>query len=461
MKLKWLLFMLACAVFTQCNSNNSQQDQNEKLMDTSVLNTTFWIHQTNVYEVNLRQYTAEGTLNAFVQHLPRLKAMGVETLWFMPITPIAQKNKKGNLGSYYAAADYTSVSPEFGTMDDFKKLVAQAHEMGFKVIIDWVANHTGWDHKWTLEHPDFYEKDSATGTFKIASGMDDIIELDYKNPQLRKAMIDAMLYWIKEADIDGFRCDLATWVELDFWQEAKPELEKTKKLFWLGEFDALENPEYLQVFDAAYCWTWMHKTEDFYKGKTDLATLKELLNRYDSACGNNKMTLWFTTNHDENSWNGTEYEKYGDMAQALAVLSFTWNGIPLIYSGQELPNKKRLKFFEKDTIEWNRKFELQNFYHTLLALRKSNVALSAGDPSVRTYLLKTRYEDKVLAYLRKNGKKEVLVLLNFSKDDLSFTIESEKLKGNFQDVFNKENSFEANADKKFNVKPWQYLVFEK
>ncbi|HAO03861.1 MAG TPA: 1,4-alpha-glucan branching protein, partial [Chitinophagaceae bacterium] len=220
MKLKWLLFMLACAVFTQCNSNNSQQDQNEKLMDTSVLNTTFWIHQTNVYEVNLRQYTAEGTLNAFVQHLPRLKAMGVETLWFMPITPIAQKNKKGNLGSYYAAADYTSVSPEFGTMDDFKKLVAQAHEMGFKVIIDWVANHTGWDHKWTLEHPDFYEKDSATGTFKIASGMDDIIELDYKNPQLRKAMIDAMLYWIKEADIDGFRCDLATWVELDFWQEA-------------------------------------------------------------------------------------------------------------------------------------------------------------------------------------------------------------------------------------------------
>lgn len=358
--------MLACAVFTQCNSNNSQQDQNEKLMDTSVLNTTFWIHQTNVYEVNLRQYTAEGTLNAFVQHLPRLKAMGVETLWFMPITPIAQKNKKGNLGSYYAAADYTSVSPEFGTMDDFKKLVAQAHEMGFKVIIDWVANHTGWDHKWTVEHPGYYAKDSATSTFKIASGMDDIIELDYKNPQLRKAMIDAMLYWIKEADIDGFRCDLATWVELDFWQEAKPELEKTKKLFWLGEFDALENPEYLQVFDAAYCWTWMHKTEDFYKGKTDLATLKELLNRYDSACGNNKMTLWFTTNHDENSWNGTEYEKYGDMAQALAVLSFTWNGIPLIYSGQELPNKKRLKFFEKDTIEWNRKFELRIF--TILCL---------------------------------------------------------------------------------------------
>ncbi len=306
MKYDRLLGIGVCALFLQCQSNNSHNDSNDKLMDNTVLNTTLWTHQTNVYEVNLRQYSAEGTLNAFTQQLPRLKAMGVETLWFMPITPIAQKNKKGELGSYYAAADYTSVSPEFGTLEDFKNLVARAHEMGFKVIIDWVANHTGWDHKWTVDHPDFYEKDSATGTFKVASGMDDIIELNFKNPQMRKAMIDAMLFWIKETDIDGFRCDLAAWVELDFWQEAKTELEKTKKLFWLGEFDALENNDYLQVFDASYCWTWMHKTEDFYKGKTNLATLKELLNRYDSANGKNKMTLWFTTNHDENSWNGTE-----------------------------------------------------------------------------------------------------------------------------------------------------------
>lgn len=430
-------------------------------MDTTVLNTTLWTHQTNVYEVNLRQYTTEGTINAFAKNLPRLRAMGVETLWFMPITPIAQKMKKGTLGSYYAAADYTSVSPEFGTLDDFKNLVKQAHEIGFKVIIDWVANHTGWDHKWTTEHPDFYEHDSTTGTFKVASGMDDIIELNYKNPQMRKAMIDAMRFWIKETDIDGFRCDLAAWVELDFWQEAKAELEKTKKLFWLGEFDALENRDYLQVFDASYCWTWMHKTEDFYKGKTNLDTLKAFLQKYDSACGPNKMTLWFTTNHDENSWNGTEYEKYGDLAPVLSVFSFTWNGIPLIYSGQELPNKKRLKFFEKDTIEWNGNYALQDFYHTLLMLRKNNVALSAGDPLVNTYMLKTGADDKVLAFLRKNGKKEVLVLLNFSKEKLNFTIDSDKLKGNYNNVFNKTDSIEATPEKKYELNPWQYLVFEK
>ena len=211
-----------------------------------------WKNSTNVYEVNVRQYTKEGSFNAFVKELPRLKDMGVQTLWFMPVTPIAQKNKKGTLGSYYAAADYTSINPEFGTLQDFKNLVEEAHKQGFKVIIDWVANHTGWDHVWTKEHPEYYKRDSATGDFAVASGMDDIIELDFKNPALRRAMIDAMRFWIDETKIDGFRCDLAFWVELDFWIEAKKELDPEKKLFWLGELDPLENPDYMQVFDAAY-----------------------------------------------------------------------------------------------------------------------------------------------------------------------------------------------------------------
>ena len=294
-----------------------------------------WIKTTNIYEVNLRQYTPEGTITAFAQHLPRLQQMGVETIWFMPITPIAQKNKKGSLGSYYACADYTSVADEFGTLDDFKALVAAAHRMGMKVILDWVANHTGWDHWWTVEHPDWYEKDGHTGDFKKASGMDDIIELDFKNPALRKAMIDAMKFWVQETDIDGFRCDLAFWVELDFWLEAKPQLEAVKPLFWLGELDPLDNPDYMQVFDAAYTWKWMHSAEQFYKGQTSFGNLLQVLDQYHSISG---TKVWFTANHDENSWNGTEYEKYGALAKALAVFSCTWPGLPLVYSGQELPN---------------------------------------------------------------------------------------------------------------------------
>ncbi len=427
------------------------------------MNTAFqpleWVKTTNVYEVNIRQYTPEGTFNAFAVALPRLKAMGVETLWLMPVTPIAQKNKKGSLGSPYACSDYTAINPEFGTLDDFKALVKKAHEMGFKLIIDWVANHTGWDHRWTKEHPEYYLKDSATHDFKIASGMDDIIELDYKNPALRKAMIEAMQYWVKECDIDGFRCDLASWVEVDFWKEARPQVDAVKPLFWLGEFDELENPDYKPVFDCSYTWTWMHATKTFYQQHQPLDSLLPLLHRYDTVV-KNSMNLWFTTNHDENSWNGTEYEKYGDMAKALAVFSCTWNGIPLVYSGQEQPNHKRLQFFEKDAIAWAEPQALSGFYHSLLELKKNNPALRAGDPSVSTYLLKTGVEKQVLAYLRRSGTREVLVLLNFSKEKIRFEVKDDGLTGVFKSVFGKTTN-DFSTEKFFELQPWEFLVYEK
>ena len=217
--------------------------------------------------------------------------------------------------------------------------------------------------------------------------MEDIIELDYSNPELKKAMIAAMQYWVKEAGIDGFRCDLASWVELDFWKEARATLDAVKPLFWLGEFDELENPEYGEAFDASYTWACMHKTEAFYKQKQPLDSLLGLLKKYDDI-GDSTMRIWFTSNHDENSWNGSEYEKYGDTAKALAAFSCTWNGIPLIYSGQELPNKKRLKFFDKDNIEWTGTYEMAPFYKTMLNLHAQNPALRAGDTATHTYILK-------------------------------------------------------------------------
>ena len=419
---------------------------------------TEWKHTTNIYEVNVRQYTQEGTFKAFEKEMPRLKNMGIKTLWFMPVTPIAQQNKKGSLGSQYAAADYTSINPEFGTMDEFKHMVNEAHRLGFKVIIDWVANHTGWDHVWTKTHPEFYLKD-PDGTFHRASGMDDIIELDYKNQNLRQAMIDAMKFWIKETNIDGFRCDLASWVEVDFWEQARPEVEKIKPLFFIGEFDELENPEYGKVFDASYSWKWMHKSADYYKKNEAITELTDLLKKY-SAIGDSSMRAWFTTNHDENSWNGTEFEKYGDITKPMAVFSATWNGIPLLYSGQELPNKKRLEFFEKDVIEWNGKYEMADFYKTLLHLKSSNPALRGGDTQVKTHLLNTSANDKILAYLRKNGENEVLVVLNMSKEPVNFTIQDENLNGSFKNVFEKtKRNFGEGKD--FDFKVSDFAVFEK
>ncbi|MBK1897566.1 alpha-amylase family glycosyl hydrolase [Chryseobacterium paridis] len=417
-----------------------------------------WKHSTNIYEVNVRQYTKEGTFRAFEKEMPRLKSMGVKVLWFMPITPIAQQHKKGSLGSQYAAADYTSINPEFGTLADFQHMVNEAHRLGFKVIIDWVANHTGWDHIWTKTHPEFYLKD-PDGQFHIASGMDDIIELDYKNQDMRKAMIDAMRFWVKETNIDGFRCDLASWVEVDFWQQARPEVETIKPLFWLGEFDELESPEYGKVFDASYSWKWMHLSEDYYKKDLPLQDLKDLLLKY-SKVGDASQRAWFTSNHDENSWNGTEYEKYGVITKPMAVFSATWNGIPLLYSGQELPNMKRLEFFEKDVIEWTHNYQVADFYKTLLDLKSSNSALRGGDSNVTTYLLNTTANDKILAYLRRNGNEEVLVLLNMSKEDVNFSIQDENVSGVFKNVFDGVK-MDFNGNKDFDFKVSDYKVFEK
>lgn len=411
-----------------------------------------WIYTTNIYEVNVRQYTQEGSFRAFAQHLPRLHDMGVHTLWFMPVTPISEKEKKGVLGSYYACSDYRSINPEFGTMDDFKALVRQAQDLGMKVIIDWVANHTGWDHVWTKTHPEWYKKDEYTGDFKKASGMDDIIELDYNQPDMRRAMIDAMKFWIDECNIDGFRCDLASWVVLDFWLEAIPGLNQVKPLFWLAEADPIESPGYLQVFDSAYTWLWMHRTEDFYKQRLALSELTGLLDRYAQAPG---LKAWFTSNHDENSWNGSEYEKYGAAAAALAVHSCTWPGIPLVYSGQELPNKKRLRFFEKDVIEWSDHCALHEFYKTLLQLHHNHPALNA---QASMFYLHTTANANVLAYLRKSGDDEVVVFLNLSDHTVRFDLRDSWLNGSFTECFSRQQRH-FSTDKHFEMAAWSYLVY--
>ncbi len=440
-----------------------KKDEEKKAKPSVAVNSGFtpvdWAHTTNIYEVNMRQYTVEGTINAFVKELPRLKEMGVHTLWFMPLTPISEKNRKGSLGSYYACSDYTSINPEFGTMEDFRSLVKQAHDMGMKVIIDWVANHTGWEHTWTKAHPEYYLVDSATKDFQIASGMDDIIELDFSNPELRRAMKDAMKFWVEQCDIDGFRADLAFWVDLAFWKEARKELDAIKPLFWLGEFNEIDHPEYAEAFDASYTWTWMHRARDFYLEQLPLGSLVSVLDQYEKI-GDGSMRAWFTTNHDENSWNGTEYEKYGEMARALAVFSATWNGVPLLYAGQELPNKKRLKFFDKDTIAWTGRYELADFYKSLLVLKRDHPALRGGDPNAKTFRVKTSQPGAVFAYLRKNGDREVFVVLNLSGKDLSVKLENDILGGSFKNAFmNEEKTF--TRDMVIPMKRWEAGVWMK
>jgi glycosidase len=377
--------------------------------------------------------------------------MGVEILWFMPITPISEKNKKGSLGSYYACASYTTINPSFGTLQHFKALVNDAHSKGMKVIIDWVANHTGCDHEWTIEHPEFYYKNEA-GEFYDKNGWDDVIDLDYSNAELRNNMIQSMQYWINECNIDGFRCDMAHLVPLDFWSEARTACDKLKSLFWLAETDDLN---YHKVFDATYAWHWMHVSEKFFKGEVSMHDFRNAL-QVSEQLPEGCYKLMFTTNHDENSWNGTEFEKYGAAAKALAVLCNTWKALPLVYSGQEMPNHKRLKFFDKDEIEWKDELAFHSFYKALLQLRGSK-AIAEGAVEI----LPTQADDKVLAYIKKAGEDAVLVLLNFSSaKKIRVRLQHESLQGNFLNVFS-NLSFHFNTQTEFELNPWEYFVYRK
>jgi len=414
-----------------------------------------WSFNSNIYEVNIRQYTTEGTFAAFEKHLPRLQQMGVEILWFMPITPISLKDRKGTSGSYYAVQNYTEVNPEFGSLKDFNTLVETAHNLGFKVIIDWVANHAGNDNIWIDLRPDFFVYHQGSNQIVHPHGWEDVSKLNFENNDMQDAMIEAMKFWITTADIDGFRCDMAHLVPLEFWKEAKDELDKVKpELFWLAE---CEEPEYHQVFDATYTWQWMHKTEQFLKHNENVDGLVNLLTYYDSSFPKNAFRVYFTSNHDENSWNGTEYEKYHEAAKLLAVFSCTWNGIPMIYSGQELPNYKRLKFFDKDKIEWTDNCQLHDFYKTLFKLRKTHNALHAGDSNVVTSKLSTNRDDKIFAFLRSNKKDAVLVVLNFSSRAINVGLRN--IRGNFKNVFSGEY-FNANINSALHVEGWGYYVFE-
>lgn len=414
-----------------------------------------WGYSTNIYEVNLRQYTLEGTFEAFSKSLPRLKDMGVQVLWFMPVTPISKKERLGELGSYYAVQDYKKTNPEFGTIEDFKKLVKQAHAMGFKIIVDFVADHTGNDHPWIMEHPEFYHYE-RNNQLHHPHGWSDVSKLNFGMPDLRTALIDALKFWVKECDIDGFRCDMAHLVPLDFWAEAKKKVAKVKDhLFWLAE---CEDPEYHKVFDATYTWEWMHATQEFYHHQMQLQSLLTVLYKSVTEFPCNAIRTYFTSNHDENSWNGTEYEKYGAAAQLFAVFSCTWNGIPMIYSGQEIPNKKRLKFFEKDVIDWHENFELHDFYKKLLTLHSSNPSLRAGDSTVLTQIISHPDDHQIFSYLRKHDEDQVLVVLNCSDTEMNFHIKG--VTGIFRNVFGGEDiNFDINQH--VYLHPWGYLVFER
>jgi glycosidase len=414
-----------------------------------------WSKDATIYQINTRQFTAEGTFSAAEKQLPRLKALGVGILWVMPVHPIGKKNRKGTLGSPYAVKDYYGVNPEFGTLADFKSFVRAAHGLGMKVILDWVANHTAWDNPLVIEHPDWYERD-WDGRFRPTPWYDwsDIIDLDYDKPEVRQYMTAALKYWVKAADIDGFRCDVAGMIPVAFWDNARAELDAIKPVFMLAEW---EYPElHARAFDASYAWSWYNPLSAIAHGKGDVGSLFGYYSWNEGSWPRGAMRMLFTSNHDKNAWEATEFEAFGPALAEATVLSFVSEGIPLIYNGQEAGQTKRLAFFEKDPIIWK---DHPNgvLYQKLIALKKAHPALWNGEWGGRMVPVVNSAPGQVFSFARSQGKDKVFALFNLSAEPQDIELTAGPYSGSYAD-FEGGAALTVAPHSRMKLAAWSYKV---
>ncbi len=415
-----------------------------------------WAQSLTVYEVNLRQYSESGTIKEFREHLPRLKDLGAGILWFMPVQPVGLKNRKGTLGSYYSISNYHAMNPEFGTMQEFIDLVREIHSLGMFVILDWVANHTAWDHHWVKDHPEYYRRNEAGEVHPPFPEWEDVIGLDYSIGDLRLAMIQEMDFWMENTGIDGFRCDMAMLVPTSFWNQAREALNKYPSLFMLAEADQRELAE--EAFDVLYNWNLHHVFNDIANGKYAADEIRwripSEITSFPQGCDN----LLFISNHDENSWNGSEIERLNFALEAIAVLMFTLPGIPLIYSGMEAGNYRRLSFFEKDSIDWKLD-KMAVLYSKLANLRRNNPALWSPGQENKLTLLTTSSNAGILAFTREKDDDKVLILINLTDQLADFHIEGIGYEGRYVDVLNGLMPVTLGMNPCFSMPGWGYRVY--
>jgi len=414
-----------------------------------------WSKNKVIYEVNLRQYTPEGTISAFLPHLPRLKRMGVDILWFMPIHPIGEKNRKGSLGSAYSVKDYTAVNPDYGSFEEFKNMIGEIHRQGMYAIIDWVANHAAWDNVWTTNHPEYFSHDSEGNFMCRVIDWNDVIDFDYTKPAMRQALTNAMKFWVREADIDGFRCDVAMMVPVSFWEEARRQLHEIKHVFMLAE---AEEPEHhFCSFDASYSWEMLHAFTAAAKGTKNANAIKEQFNNELLLFPQKSYRLRFITNHDENSWNGSEFERLGPAADTLMVLCYTLPGMPLIYTGQEAGLSRKLAFFDKDLVEWGN-FRKQSLFAALNALKHKHESLWNGEYGGGIAFALSS-DDKVLAFVRYKHDDVVLTVVNLSGGTSNPSIAFPSCFNGVYSHYFKGEKLLLSDEWKLTLSAWEYRIY--
>lgn len=416
-----------------------------------------WSKNATIYEVNVRQYTPEGTFKAFENHLSRLKKMGVDIIWLMPIHPIGVQNRKGTLGSYYSVKDFYGINPEFGTMKDFQHLVDKIHAMGMYVIIDWVGNHSAWDNSLATQHPDWYTK-TREGNFQPTPWYDwgDVIDFDYDNPDLRKYMTEALKYWVKETNIDGYRADVAGFIPTDFWENARQELDLIKPVFMLAEWESRDL--YKKSFDMTYSWTLWNELRQAVNHQK-LGGLVEYLSHDVNTVPRNAYRMTFTDNHDKNSWEGNPYLNFGPGLKTAIVMTGVVNGMPLCYSGQEAGLNRSLKFFEKDPIVWKHD-ENEELFTKLFHLKHNNQALWNGKYGGEMIRVVNDHQDQIISFYREMNKDAVLPILNFSDKEVIVNLDTKYYKGTYEELFTGK-IYQISDQTSLKMEPWSYLVLVK
>lgn len=451
---------LILCVFTACHTQPEKKTSPDSYAPKRYVELKHpeWSRNATIYEVNIRQFTPEGNFKAFEAHLPRLKALGVDILWLMPIHPIGEKNRKGSKGSYYSVKDYYAVNPEFGTMAEFRSLVNKIHQMGMYVIIDWVANHSAWDNPLATEHPEWYTR-TPEGDFQPTPwyDWDDVIDFDFDQPGLRKYMTEVMKYWVKETDIDGYRCDVAGFIPVDFWDNLRAELDAIKPVFMLAEWESRDIHK--RAFDMSYAWSLWEKMKLATSGGHGAGSLTEYMAHDVNTFPHDAYRMTFTDNHDKNSWEGNPVSNFGDALPACMVLTCTVNGMPLIYSGQEAGLNRSLSFFEKDQIEW-KEHPFAQLYTTLFALKHDNQALWNGEYGGVMERIVNSTPAEVISFAREKNGMRVITIVNFSGKSVRSTLKSQYYRGTYNDVFGNQRR-ELKGDDIVELPAWGYLVLAK
>ena len=463
----FLSFLIGVFIFSCQSPKEEARKPEEKKVQVKTLApiSEEVVAHSVLYEANIRQYSEEGTFNAFAQDLPVLKKMGVKILWLMPINPISTTKSKGPLGSYYAVSDYTKVNPEFGTLEDFKALVQKAHELGIYVILDWVPGHTGWDHHWIQEKSDYYLKnrkgeiidpiDFRTGK---SFGWTDVADLNYNNLEMREELRQAMVYWVKETDIDGYRIDQAYAVPPVFYDKTIEALREIKPVFLLAETD-IYHPGGINLvskFDATYDWPGHQLSKEIAQGRRSATNYHRHILRTNRMYGPENILVNFISNHDENSWNGTVKESYGAADHAFMAMNFTLPGMPLIYSGQEYDLNKRLRFFEKDSFP-KVAGKTMELLQQLGALKNNHRALAAGTSAGSYKRINTTRDNQILAFEREKEGDTLVVVANLSKDYAQFTMPYSGSFKRYQDFKSKLLS----PSYQYDMKPWEFWILIK